>query len=136
MKYLTEIKVENFRPYGEVFFTFSDGEVVKGKICISHPKEIFISMIGHANSYIFDQLKVYETTKFVENIVGYSMSGIWPPVKSIPDLRKVLNALTKVNRPCSIQSTEYPIQAIPESNKPTVNITIRSKHHSELNFKL
>ena len=44
------------------------------------------------NSAIFDYLNL-DATDFAQNIVKYPCTGIWPEVKSIDDLKKVIKAL-------------------------------------------
>ena len=44
------------------------------------------------NSEIFDYLNL-DATDFVQNIVKYPCTGVWPKVKSIDDLKKVIKAL-------------------------------------------
>jgi hypothetical protein len=44
------------------------------------------------NSKIFDYLGL-NAKDFVQNIVGYECDGLWPQVKSIDDLKKVIKAL-------------------------------------------
>lgn len=115
--YLKEIKYKSLKEDSEVIFTLSDGTIYRGKV-----KEgtfgLYIHIFGINNYTVFAVLGIKDKRhNFVKEIVGYPVSGDWPEVKSEEDLKKVLNALLKVNKSIAITP-------------------IKRKHSIKLNFKL
>ena len=134
--FLTNITKQKTERRPIVIFELSNGSKVKGEI-YDNDGFTHINLSSLHNSYIFRVLGINNPKQFVSNIVGYpTNNGDWPYVKNIGDLSKVLYHLLKMNKSSmySSVSTRYPLDQ--ESDKQTVNITVKKKHHSKLNFKL
>ena len=87
------VEVENWNNLGDndiVIFKLPKKQI---KYAVAIITSVFCSNLnGDSNSEIFDYLNLDAET-FTQNIVGYFCSGIWPRVKSLDDLKKVIKAL-------------------------------------------
>lgn len=122
-----------FNVGSQVGFDLSDGSHYAG--IITQLGSYYIS-VKPSNSVIFNKLNIEEPLSYVKNIVGYTVYGAWPEVKSLEDLKKVLRALERY--------PEYP-NRIPEDRKPIISddkdtkpfiLKIKSKRNPSLNYKL
>ena len=78
-----------------IIFKMNDGAIYDGKV--TQNDGYFVNMYTVANDHVFKELGL-EANIFVENIVGYDAFGIWPEVKTLKDLNKVLDSLLKFNK--------------------------------------
>lgn len=59
----------------------------------------FVSLDTEINTFIYrciNKDKKRDFNTFVESIVGYECSGMWPEVRTKEDLRRVLDALLRI----------------------------------------
>lgn len=138
MSYLKEIKYSSLTNNSIIEFHFDDGTVYTGRVVTySALASVFITLHHYSNYALFAKLGITNPNKFVKDIVGYSVCGGWPEVRSEEDLRKVLEALLKVNKAnCSTSSKENVASKEEKSRKDSPIISIRKKRSIKLNFKL
>lgn len=118
MQSLKEIKYFKIEKGATVEFVFNDDSIIRGEI--SSGAGYFVCISCYSNSYIFEQLEIPDKEDFVKNIVGYTVQGIWPEVHTQQDLKKVLDALLKVNKGISANNI----------------ISVRKKKYINLNFNV
>lgn len=116
MQSLKEIRYFKIEKGATVEFVFENGRKILGEISAGW----FIQIPAYGNSYIFEQLEIPNKEDFVSKIVGYKVQGIWPEVSTEQDLKKVLDALLKVNKGISANNI----------------ITVRKKKSINLNFNV
>jgi len=89
---LRYVEVKNWDNLGEddiVLFKLPEQQIEYHVVVLDG---IFCSSVFFDNSTVFDYLKL-DAKNFVKSIVGYASGGVWPEVKSIDDLKKVIKAL-------------------------------------------
>lgn len=95
-------------------FTLSNGSVYCGEVTKSQIRQgYYVEMPSCSNTKIFDVLRL-NATGFVADIVDYHPAGVWPETNTLEELRTVLCALLKVNKP-----EEEIIEEIIEELKPS-----------------
>lgn len=115
-----------------VEFYMSDGNIYTGKI--RHLRGYYLDIYNHANDFIFLLLNMDYPSRYIKYIVGYDVIGAWPEVKTLEDLRKVLESLSNFGHD-RIPECEKPIISDDTEHKP-FTLAVRNSKNIKLDFKI
>lgn len=122
--YVSKLEIPTtFNLDSSVIFRFNTGEYLKYKVNYGW----FLSEKYGGNERIFTVLGIENKYEFIENVIGYCPNGgIFPTVRTIEDLKKVVKALAEYNKPVVIE----------DKKEEKFTLSVKKHKQTKLNFKL
>lgn len=116
-----------------ITFTLSDETSLKYSLQISCSTNLYYLSIRGGNYKLFNKLGIENKNTFAEKVLGYKCEGDWPEVKSVEDLKKVIDALLKYNNPKYCIKEDFIVEDYPVL--PSEVLSFYNEDRTEVTFE-